>query len=87
MLVKRVRCHERTDVSGASRGDRGCAQLACCAHSTDGAPRVAWLAVSLPPTRLRPLSPLPDRFIAAEGSRLGEIPEPPTDPPRDRFVA
>ena len=87
MLAKRLGCHEGGSPSRANCHDRRGAQLASCAHSSDAAPGVAWLAISRPITDVRPLSPSPEPFETAYGLPLGELPEPPTDPPRSRFVA
>jgi hypothetical protein len=87
MLAKRLRCHEGHSASRADCNDRGGARLASCTHSSDAASSVAWLAISPPVSDVQSLSSSPELFVTAHCLPLGELPEPPTDPPRFRFVA
>ena len=87
MLSGRLRCHEESHTSGVDCHDRGGARLASCTHSSDAVSGVGWLAVSRPVSDVQSLARSPEFFVTALGLALGEIPEPPTDPPRTRFVA
>jgi hypothetical protein len=86
MLAKRLRCHEGRSAFGPNCNAPGRARLASCAHSSDAAPGVAWLAVLPAFSEFESLFPSPGLFIAADSLPPGDSPAPPTDPPRIRFV-
>jgi len=81
MSAKRLGCHDREERQHTCH-ERGGARLASCAHSAETAPGLAWLAIPMPGTDMRPLVSLREAFSPPDSRGGRDVPEPPTDPPR-----